>query len=178
MNESWKPVPGFEKVYEVSNIGNVRRVLPNNKYRMRKKHFGSRNYYEIMLSNNNNQKLCLVHRMVAAAFIPNPKNLPQVNHKDGNRRNNNIENLEWCTAKENQLHSRRVLLNAVHPVYCVEKDMVYPSMALASEATGASVSHILKVVKGKRKKAGGFHWQATQDYEHDREKWAKNSGQK
>ena len=175
-DEAWKPVVGYEKIYEVSNLGNIRRVLPNNKYRYRKNHYGNRKYYEVILSKDNKIKLCLVHRLVAAAFIPNPDGLPQVNHKDGNRLNNKVENLEWCSAKENQLHSRRVLLNAVRPVYCVEKNKIYPSMALAAEETGADISHIWKTVKGIREKAGGYHWQATQDYEQNRELWAKNSG--
>ena len=158
MSEVWKPVVGYEGVYEVSNMGNVRRVLGNGKYRNRKLVYGTRNYYEVMLSMNNKQRLCLVHRLVALAFLPNPDSLPQVNHKDGNRIRNDVDNLEWATAKENQLHSRRVLLNAVHPVYCVEKQVFYSSMAIAAECTGVCLSHIWKVINGRRQTAGGYHW--------------------
>lgn len=164
MSEVWRPVAGYEGVYEVSNMGNVRRILGNGKYRNRKLVYGSRNYYEVMLCMNNKRQLCLVHRLVARAFIPNPNNLPQVNHKDGDRGRNSIDNLEWVTAKENQLHSRRVLLNAVHPVYCVEKQVLYPSLAIAAECTGACLSHIWKVINGRRQTAGGYHWLPAHDW--------------
>ena len=190
MKETWKPVVGYEGIYEVSNVGNVRRVLGNGKYRQRKLVFGSRRYYEVMLSKDNQIQLWLVHRLVALAFIPNPDDSPQVNHKDGDRTNNKVSNLEWVTAKANQLHSRRVLLNAVHPVLCIEKNIVYPSLAIAADLTGACSNHIWKVIHGRRNTAGGYHWkavdswpregslswQATQDYEQNRELWAKNCG--
>jgi hypothetical protein len=190
MKEIWRPIVGYEGIYEVSNIGNVRRVLGNCKYRQRKLVFGSRRYYEVMLSKDNKTQLWLVHRLVALAFIPNPDSLPQVNHKDGDRTNNKVGNLEWVTAKANQLHSRRALLNGVRPVLCIEKNIVYPSLAIAADRTGACLSHIWKVTHGRRNTAGGYHWkavdswpnegslswQAAQDYEKNRELWAKNSG--
>lgn len=75
------------------------------------KQYEYRGYRRVYLSNKNQHKGFAVHRLVADAFIPNPDNKPFVNHKDGNRRNNHYQNLEWCTGKENQEHSRNVLGN-------------------------------------------------------------------
>ena len=100
MLEKWKPIKGYER-YEISSIGNVRnsktgRILKKDK---------SRNYYEVVLSQQGKTKKYAIHRLVAEHFINNPKNKPQVNHKDGNKLNNNIENLEWVTVSENIKHS-------------------------------------------------------------------------
>lgn len=159
MKEKWKPVIGYEKEYEISDLGHVRRLLPHKRTRPRKLVMGSRGYYELILCKNNKVKLCLVHRLVAEAFIANPDNLPMVNHIDGDKTNNSVSNLEWTTAKKNQLHSRRVLRNAVHPVKCVETGVIYASMAIAAESTGADLSHLWQAAVGMRNKAGGYHWQ-------------------
>lgn len=116
--EIWKAIEGFEGLYEVSNLGRVRsldRTYPNN-YRPHKgiiKKFalcGGRghNKYPTVGLQRVNPKFktgALVHRLVAKAFIPNPDNKPEVNHIDGNKLNNHVDNLEWCTRKENVQHS-------------------------------------------------------------------------
>lgn len=110
MEEKWKPVIGFEGQYEVSNKGRVRslRRLVDGKrgtkhYRngcILKPQTGSK-YAQVYLRVDGKQKWFYVHRLVAEAFIPNPNNLPQINHKDENKLNNCVENLEWCDAKYN-----------------------------------------------------------------------------
>ena len=103
-NIIWKPVVGYEGLYEVSNTGLVRSL---NKLKGRiltpiKKKNG---YLSICLYKNSKQVTKLIHRMVAEAFIPNPDNLEMVNHKDEDRTNNNVDNLEWCTRAYNQIYS-------------------------------------------------------------------------
>lgn len=107
--EIWKDVVGYEGMYEVSNKGRVRSLdrkdirgrRVKGKYLKYKK--TSRGYLSLQLCG----KDCLIHRLVAKAFIPNPENKPQVNHIDGDKSNNNVENLEWCTSSENNKHRYR-----------------------------------------------------------------------
>lgn len=120
-NEIWKPVVNFEGLYEVSNLGRIkalaRRKNCNKGYGIIKEHImkNSTNggeYYKVPLTNKEHiRKYYLVHRLVAQAFIPNPDNLPQVNHIDGQKLNNNLENLEWCTREYNVRHSYKIGLN-------------------------------------------------------------------
>ena len=98
MMEEWRAVPGYEGLYEVSNKGNVRNVRKNTLMRLPKNKYG---YIQVGLSKNGIRTMFQVHRLVAQAFLPNPDNLPQVNHLDEDKTNNNVTNLEWCDAKYN-----------------------------------------------------------------------------
>lgn len=98
MMEEWRAVPGYEGLYEVSNMGNVRNVRRNTLLRLTKTNYG---YIQVDLYKNGIKTGLKVHRLVAQAFLPNPDNLPQVNHKDEDKTNNNVTNLEWCTVKYN-----------------------------------------------------------------------------
>lgn len=100
MQEEWRPIKGYEH-YEISNRGEIKNLKTN---RILKKD-NSRKYYEVALSKNGKVKKFSIHRLVAETFIVNPKNKPQVNHKDGNKLNNCVDNLEWVTVSENILHS-------------------------------------------------------------------------
>lgn len=97
--EIWLPVQSYEGLYEVSNMGKIR-----NKFRLMKLHLKNNGYVEICLSKNRNKKFILVHRLVAQHFIPNLINGLVVNHKDFNKQNNSVENLEWCTQRQNIDH--------------------------------------------------------------------------
>lgn len=113
--EIWKDIKGYEGLYQISNLGNIKSLRKWNGAR-------GKHYYEpcerILTPTDNGygysiiglQKNCIrknhyVHRLVAEAFIPNPNNYPQINHKDYNRKNNNVDNLEWCTSKQNTQYS-------------------------------------------------------------------------
>lgn len=99
MEEIWKPVVGYEGMYEVSNLGRVKSIKRNIIIKL-----GIiKGYNRIVLKG----KTKLIHRLVSEAFIPNPENKPCVNHIDNNPLNNNINNLEWVTHKENSFHSSR-----------------------------------------------------------------------
>lgn len=100
MKEIWKDVIGWEGLYQVSNLGNVRTLHYKKPY-PRKLSKSKKGYLRVNLSQNKKYKYYSVHRLVAEAFIPNPNNLPQINHKDENRTNNRVDNLEWCTNKYN-----------------------------------------------------------------------------
>ena len=112
MNEEiWKPIEGYEGLYEVSNTGRVRSFDRYVKYSNGQIHLhkgkvlspikDTDGYLQVVLHCNGKCKTIKVHRLVAQAFIPNPDNLPQINHKDEDKLNNCVENLEWCTAKYN-----------------------------------------------------------------------------
>lgn len=117
MIEEWKPVKDFELFYEVSDKGRVRsldRVDSMNRHKkgvLKSPCNNGRGYMCVNLKAHGKQKQKSIHRLVAEAFIPNPDNLPEVNHKDGNKANNCVDNLEWCTASHNKKHAFRTGLN-------------------------------------------------------------------
>lgn len=106
-NVIWKPIDGYEGLYEVSNTGLIKSLNCYNYKEPRIMKLGKRpdGYLSVGLSKNNVTKTKTVHRLVAKAFLPNPNNLEMVNHKDEDRTNNNVENLEWCTRTYNQNYS-------------------------------------------------------------------------
>ena len=107
MIEEWRPIEGYEGLYEVSNTGQVRSVdRYDNRNCFRKGKVLSpikdtNGYLKVNLYCNGKNKKCLVHRLVTEAFLPNPDGLPQVNHKDEDKTNNSVDNLEWCDSKYN-----------------------------------------------------------------------------
>ena len=102
--EVFVDIKGYEGEYQISNLGNVK-SLKRNKILSPSPH--TKGYLKAQLLHNGKRKMVYIHRLVAEAFIPNPKELSQVNHKDGNRKNNAVENLEWCSCQENIIHSWR-----------------------------------------------------------------------
>ena len=123
MKEIWKDIKGYKGKYQVSNIGRVKRLSRRMKTERWIKKVGrnttkekilssikkSIGYTQVNLGKKGKMRVYLIHRLVGEAFIPNPENKSQINHKDGNKSNNRIDNLEWVTPRENDLHSYRVL---------------------------------------------------------------------
>lgn len=128
--EMWKQVKGWEDKYEVSNQGNVKRVKDG---KMLTRHINPRTGYEQVSLYDQSTKTTVVkyvHRLVAEAFIPNPKNLEQVDHKDGNKSNNRLSNIRWCSRKFNNSRKRSKMLKSanhnstshIHQFVKAEKD--------------------------------------------------------
>lgn len=123
MKEIWKDIKGYEGLYQVSNLGNVKslkrkrfnyrlqKIITVNSEKTLKSSLDGKNYLFVTLQNDKSRKNSKLHRLVAEAFIPNPNNLPQVNHIDGNKHNNNVNNLEWCSGSYNVQESFRLGLS-------------------------------------------------------------------
>lgn len=172
--EEWRAIPGYEGYYEVSSLGEVRSLdkeikanLVNNEYVNRPgrllKQKEVKGYKTVNLCVDYEATTWRVHRLVAMAFIPNPDSKPQVNHIDGNPANNCVNNLEWCTAKENQWHRRNVLGKTSNgretPVRCVELGWCFPTIQGAADWLGLQKSHICHCLKGDRNTTGGYHFE-------------------
>jgi hypothetical protein len=174
--EKIKPINGYEEEYKVSNRGYVislPRLIFNGKgYFLSKQKIltGSvtdKGYIRVELEG----KSYTLHRLVATSFIPNPENKPQINHIDGNKTNNCVSNLEWCTNSENQLHAYKYGLNKPsekagkdkRKVCQLDKDTnevirVFDSIADAGRYINTRSSNISSVCKGLRNTCGGFKW--------------------
>lgn len=149
-------------MYQVSNLGNVRKT--KNK-RILKPFDTGRGYLNVKLSKNNIAKTVSVHRLVAKAFIPNLNNLEQVNHKDENKKNNNVNNLEWCTHKYNQNYGTRKIIVAKKKFkevnqYNLDGSFIRSWISITETSRQLKIkdSNIIAVCKGKRKSAGGYIW--------------------
>lgn len=145
----------FDGEYAVTDDGRVYSYKRNNPIEL----VGSvkrTGYRQILLTVNNKRHYCLVHRLVAKAYIPNPENKPEVNHMDGNKLNNNVENLEWVNTRENQLHARdnsltkskinMSIANKIRYMYTTKKY----SHRLLGEMFGIKKTQIGYIIKNKR----------------------------
>ena len=161
--EIWKDIVGYEGLYKVSNLGRVKSLRLNKIMGT-----GNKRYTHLILVKNKVKKTYDVHRLVAQAFIPNPLNKEQVNHIDGNKQNNCVDNLEWTTIKENMKHAYKNNLYKYHKrikikVCQIKNNRIiktYDSISQASNETKINATSIGYCLKGKYNKAGGYIWKA------------------
>ena len=174
--EEWRSVTGYEGYYEVSNFGRVRSLdrevtMKNGVCRKTRgkilslsRYNSASNYRAVTLSVNGISKKESVHRLVALAFIPNPDNLPEINHKDENKQNNRVDNLEWCDRKYNNTYGTAKIRAAItqgKPVLQMRNGEIinaWPSQGLAAMFTGASQSGISACLRGECMTSGGYEW--------------------
>lgn len=155
MDEIWRDIEGYEGIYQISNKGRVKSLYKGSE-RILKPWNNGRGYYCIILCNDNVKKTFLLHRLVAQAFIPNLYNLSEVNHKDENKLNNCVVNLEWCTRQYNVDYSLSKAVIGIDKVSGLILE--FPSTREAERQTGISKGNICDCLKGKLKTAGGFVW--------------------
>lgn len=161
MKEIWKEIKDYEELYWISDQGRVK----NRHNKILKLGTDGKGYVKVWLMKDKKQKSYRIHRLVAEAFIPNPDNLPEVNHIDENKMNNNANNLEWCTRKENIQHSIKsghITFNE-KPIYCFDLDEEFASASAASVHTGVCRTSILKACRGQLTQAGGKLWCYAED---------------
>lgn len=175
----WRPIPTYESLYEISSSGEIRSLSYTKQFNRKgtivSRFFPSHRltpsldtngYYVVSLHDpNGGRKKYGLHRLVALTFIENPLNLPQVNHKDENKKNNSVSNLEWCTAKYNTNYGTariRNKKNRIRGVIQCTRDGVeiarYPSAPIAELATNIRRQNIVACLKGRRQLAGGCVW--------------------
>lgn len=173
MEELWKDIEGYEGYYQISNKGRVMampRVIKtksgitrNCSGRELAKNKTDVGYYYVSLSKNRIRKNHRINRLVAIHFIPNPYNKPEVNHIDGNKANNNVENLEWVTGQENKYHAVYTGLRkptyGMKPVRCITNGKIYPSVSEAGRRLNVDDSTISKVCRGIVKQTKGFRFE-------------------
>lgn len=175
-SEVWRPIKGFENIYEVSNFGKVKRLHTakragagnyERKERILNQRKSNKGYLLVDLYKNNTRSQLLVHRLVAQAFLDNPMNLPCVNHKDENPLNNKLYNLEWCSQKYNMNYGTcadRIGKANSKPIISIDESgniTHFQSSKEAERKLGISSGNIYDCLYNKRnrKTAGGYKWQ-------------------
>ena len=180
--EEWRDIKDYKNLYQISSLGRVkslrRTVKSKNGYRTvnekilkpRKKRNG---YLQLLLSNEGKRTTMLVHRLVCEAFLHNPLNLPQINHKNEIKEDNRVENLEYCDARYNNnfgtrneragisiSKAKKGVFNTKHSkaVKCLETGKIYPSLSEVNRQFGFSSGHICECCNSKRNICGGYHW--------------------
>lgn len=175
MQEEWKPIVGYEGLYEVSNFGQIKsleRITNNNIHiseHIQTQRIGETGYMYVGLCKEGVKANKRVHRIVAIAFVPNPENKPQVNHKDENKQNNNADNLEWVTGTENINYGTAI--QRAHEKDCspltkkvlqIDKNgeivAEYASQSIAAKAFNTSAGNISNCCKGRCKTVRGYSW--------------------
>ena len=156
MEEIWKDIKGFEGIYQVSNLGRVKRVKTG---RILKSDMNSKGYLRVGLCKNSIKSNKRVHRLVAETFIPNPDNKSEVNHIDENKTNNSLDNLEWMTTKENINHgtrNERVSIPIITTNIKTGESTEFYGISECARQLGLNAGNITSVLKGRLKQTKGY----------------------
>lgn len=162
MIEIFKDIEGYEG-YQISNYGRVKSLNYNRtgKEKILKPTKDKKNYLRVDLSKQGKRKQYQIHRLVAQAFLDNPNNYEQINHKNEIKTDNRVENLEWCTPKQNNNYgtrNKRIAESKSKQVMCVETGVIYISTNEVQRQLNLKQGDISRCCNGKRKTCGGFHW--------------------
>lgn len=170
MEEIWKDIIGFEGLYQVSNLGRVKSFRKPKQYKcadeyIMKEYIGNSGYIVVTLYKSRSRTKKLVHRLVADAFIPNPENLPHVNHKDENKHNNRADNLEWCTPKYNNNYGTLSMRAAAAHGRMIDQFLPngewlarYACISIAAKLSGFSYSVIKNHCNGDSRYSRDYLW--------------------
>lgn len=172
IEEQWLDIPGYEGLYQISNFGRVKSFYFKNP-RILKPH-KVKGYSNVELYKNKKKKQFYIHRLVMENFCPiENMNVLDVNHKDEDKSNNHISNLEWMTHKDNlnygsRAEKARMKMQGKNSsrskkVRCIEKDVIYEALREAERQLGIPATNISKACKGKIKTAGGYHWEYVEE---------------
>lgn len=164
--EIWHDVRGYEGIYQVSNIGNVRSLdrICNGvrvKGQYKKQSINSNGYRVVNLVYCGKQRLGLVHRLVATAFIDNPHDKQEVNHIDGDKTNNNVKNLEWVTGDENMEHAFSIGLLQRQPVI-MDGYIKFDSITKCAKYLGVDHHEIRRALNGEYKTVHGHSFERSE----------------
>ena len=160
MTEVWKDIAGYESLYQVSTLGNVK-SLKFSKERLLRPGMQTNGYLYVHLYKDGKHKNYDIQQLVAKAFISNHNGYPCVHHKNEVKTDNRVENLEWVSHQYNLTYNdirKKAAKKISKPVYCIELDKTFQSSMEAERQTGIFHSSINMCLKGRLKSAGGFHW--------------------
>ena len=166
MEEIWKDIEGYEGLYQVSNMGNVRSLNYNQTREIKVlKPSNNRGYKLVVLSKNGKSKTYQVHRLVALHFIPNPNSLSIINHKNEDKTNNCVDNLEWCTIQynnaygtHNERNKKSNQINNGKRIKAIKdnKEQIFISVREAGRQLNLNYSNIFSCLSGKLQHTGGY----------------------
>lgn len=184
MIEVWKDITEYEGLYQVSNLGRVKSLSVRKPSAIQKCGYRIKNetiictspafkYLKVCLCVNGIRRYYFLHRLVCVTFLENPDNLEQVNHKDGNKHNNNLSNLEWCSRSDNAKHSFKLGLSyqprskKINVYTFPDKVFVktFDNILAAANFTKANRSNIYHVLKGSCKQAKGFYFELFSEWQ-------------